>query len=88
MSKVHDYLTRDLVSGQYNFPPAGTLPYTRFKKDLASLDKVRAAFLADRDRRSQEEQDSLTHLFASLQDLDASRSPVLRSLIFHGPTPK
>ncbi|HET8966504.1 MAG TPA: hypothetical protein VFN20_09840, partial [Candidatus Acidoferrum sp.] len=57
-------------------------------KDLASLDKVRAAFLADRDRRSQEEQDSLTHLFASLQDLDASRSLVLRSLIFHGPTPK
>jgi hypothetical protein len=49
---------------------------------------VRAAFLADRDRRSQEEQDSLTHLFASLQDLDASRSLVLRSLIFHGPTPK
>jgi hypothetical protein len=30
MSKVHDYLTRDLVSGQYHFPPAGTLPYTRF----------------------------------------------------------
>jgi NIPSNAP. len=145
MSKVHDYLTRDLVSGQYNFPPAGTLPYTRFNffkvkpgkgadfrkawekynkpvfeklvadgvvlgygfaveeirtegefthfvwydiKDLASLDKVRAAFLADRDRRSQEEQDSLTHLFASLQDPDASRSLVLRSLIFHGPTPK
>jgi hypothetical protein len=145
MSKVHDYLTRDLVSGQYNFPPAGTLPYTRFNffkvkpgksadfrkawekynkpvfdklvadgavlgygfaveeirtegefthfvwydvKDLASFDKVRTAFLADRDRRSQEEQDSLTHLFVSLQDLDASRSLVLRSLIFHAPTPK
>jgi hypothetical protein len=145
MSKVHDYLTRDLVSGQYNFPAAGVLPYTRFNffkvkpgkgadfrkawekynkpvfdklvadgvvlgygfaveeirtegefthfvwydiKDLASMDKVRAAFLADRDRRSQEEQDSLTHLFVSLQDLDASRSAVLRSLIFHAPTPK
>jgi hypothetical protein len=145
MSKVHDYLTRDLVSGQYNFPPAGTLPYTRFNffkakpgkgadfrkawekynkpvfdklvadgvvlgygfaveeirtegefthfvwydtKDLASLDKVRAAFLADRDRRSQEEQDSLTHLFASLQDPDATRSEVLRSLIFRAAPPK
>jgi hypothetical protein len=57
-------------------------------KDLASFDKVRAAFIADRDHRSQEEQDSLTHLFMSLQDLDASRSEVTRSLIFHVPTPK
>jgi hypothetical protein len=145
MSKVHDYLTRDLVSSDYHVPPAGTLPYTRFNfvkvkpgkaadyrrawekynkpvfdklvadgvilgyglatedirtdgdfthfvwfdtKDLASMDKFRAAFIADRDRRSQEEQESLTHLFASLQDLDASRSEVGRSLIFHAPAPK
>lgn len=57
-------------------------------KDLGSLDKVRAAFIADRDRRSPEEQDSITHLFADLQDVDASRSEVVRSLIFHVPAPK
>jgi hypothetical protein len=57
-------------------------------KDLASFDKVRTAFLADRDHRSQEEQDAITHLFVSLTDVDASRSEVGRSLIFHMPTPK
>jgi hypothetical protein len=57
-------------------------------KDLASMDKVRAAFLADRDKRSQEERDAITHLFASLTDPDAARSEVTRSLIFHLPTPK
>jgi hypothetical protein len=57
-------------------------------KDLASFDKVRAAFLADRDHRSQEEQDTITHLFVSLTDVDASRSEVGRSLIFHVATAK
>jgi hypothetical protein len=145
MSKVHDYLTRDLVIGFSPSSAAGSLPFVRYNfakvkpgkgsdyrkawekynkpifeklaadgvvlayglsvedirtdgdfthyvwyavKDLASFDKVRAAFLADRDRRSQEEQDSLTGLFVSLQDVDASRSEVVRSLIFHVPTPK
>jgi len=145
MSKVHDYLTRDLVIGLSPSAPAGVLPYSRYNffkvkpgkgadfrkawekynkpifdklladgvvlayglavedirtdgdfthfvwydvKDLASLDKVRAAFIADRDRRSQEEQDALTHLFVSLQDADASRSEVARSLIFHVSAPK
>jgi hypothetical protein len=145
MSKVHDYLTRDLVIGFSPSSAAGSLPFVRYNfakvkpgkgsdyrkawekynkpifeklaadgvvlayglsvedirtdgdfthyvwyavKDLASFDKVRAAFLADRDRRSQEEQDSLTSLFVSLQDVDASRSEVVRSLIFHVPTPK
>jgi hypothetical protein len=145
MSKVHDYLTRDLVIGLSPSTPTGILPYTRYNfvkvkpgkgadfrkawekynkpvfdklmadgvimayglavedirtegdfthfvwygvKDLASLDKVRAAFTADRDRRSQEEQDSLTHLFVSLQDADASRSEVSRALIFHVGSPK
>ena len=145
MSKVHDFLTRDLVIGLSSSAPAGVLPYSRYNfskvkpgkggdfrkawekynkpvfdklladgvilayglaveeirtdgdfthfvwydvKDLASLDKVRAAFVADRDRRSQEEQDALTHLFVSLQDADATRSEVYRSLIFHVPTPK
>jgi hypothetical protein len=145
MSKVHDYLTRDLVIGFG--PPSGSaaLPFVRYNfvkvkagkgsdyrkawekynkpvfeklaadgvvmayglsveeirtdgdfthyvwyavKDLASFDKVRAAFMADRDHRSQEEQDAITHLFVSLQDTDASRSEVVRSLIFHLPTPK
>jgi hypothetical protein len=145
MSKVHDYLTRDLVIGFSPSSAAGSLPFVRYNfakvkpgkgsdyrkawekynkpifeklaadgvvlayglsvedirtdgdfthyvwyavKDLASFDKVRAAFMADRDRRSQEEQDSLTSLFVSLQDVDASRSQVVRSLIFHVPTPK
>jgi len=145
MSKVHDYLTRDLVIGFG--PPSGSaaLPFVRYNfvkvkagkgsdyrkawekynkpvfeklaadgvvmayglsveeirtdgdfthyvwyavKDLASFDKVRAAFIADRDRRSQEEQDSLSGLFVGLQDVDASRSEVVRSLIFHLPAPK
>jgi len=145
LTKVHDYLTRDLVIGFAPTSGAGTLPYVRYNfvkvkpgmageyrktwekynkpifeklaadsvilayglsvedirtdgdfthyvwyavKDMASLDKVRAAFVADRDRRSQEEQDAINHLFASLQDLDATRSEVLRSLIFHVPAPK
>jgi hypothetical protein len=145
LSKVHDFLTRDLVIGLSSSSPSGVLPFTRFNffkvkpgkgndfrkawekynkpvfdklladgtvlayglaveevrtegdfthfvwydvKDLASFDKVRAAFLADRDRRSQEEQDALTHLFVSLVDPDASRSQVGRSLIFHVGTPK
>ena len=57
-------------------------------KDLASQDKVRAAFLADRDKRSSEEQEAITHLFVSLTDPDAARSELTRSLIFHVPAPK
>jgi hypothetical protein len=52
-------------------------------KDLASMDKVRAAFIADREHRSQDEQDAITNAFVSVQDVDASRSSVGRSLIFH-----
>jgi hypothetical protein len=52
-------------------------------KDLASMDKIRAAFNGDREHRSQEEQDAIVSLFASLTDLDASRSEVDRSIIFH-----
>jgi hypothetical protein len=57
-------------------------------KDLASQDKVRAAFLADRDKRSTEEQEAVTHLFTNLTDPDAARTELVRSLIFHLPTPK
>jgi hypothetical protein len=146
MSKVHDYLTRDLVFGFSSSPsPSGLLPFTRYNyvkvlpgmgadyrkawekynkpvfeklasdgvvlayglaveevrtdgdfthfvwyavKDLASFDKVRAAFMADRDHRSQEEQDAIIRLFVSLQDLDATRSAITRSLMFHLGAPK
>jgi hypothetical protein len=57
-------------------------------KDMASQDKVRAAFLGDRDKRSPEEQEAIAHLFAELTDPDASRSELTRSLIFKLPTPK
>ena len=52
-------------------------------KDLASMDKIRAAFIGDRDHRSQEEQDAITNLFASLTDLDASRAEIDHAVIFH-----
>jgi hypothetical protein len=52
-------------------------------KDLASMDKIRAAFNSDREHRSQEEQDAIVSLFASLTDLDASRSEVDHAIIFH-----
>jgi len=57
-------------------------------KELGDMEKVRSAFLADRDRRSQEEQDAMTNLFSGLLDLDASRQEVTRSVIFHLPKPK
>jgi hypothetical protein len=57
-------------------------------KDLATQDKVRAAFLADRDKRSPEEQEAIIHLFTSLTDPDAARTELMRSLIFHLPSPK
>jgi hypothetical protein len=57
-------------------------------KELAAMDKVRSAFIADRGHRTQEEQDAISNLFASLLDLDAARSEVGRSIIFHVPAPK
>jgi hypothetical protein len=58
--------------------------FTWYKmKDLASMDKIRSAFIGDRDHRSQEEQDAITHLFTSLTDVDASRSEIDHDVIFH-----
>lgn len=57
-------------------------------KDLAAMDKVRAAFIADREHRTQEEQDAISNLFNSLLDADASRGGLARSLIFHVPAAK
>ncbi len=57
-------------------------------KDLASMDKVRAAFLGDRNKRSTEEQEAITRLFGELTDGDAARSELTRSLIFRLPGAK
>ncbi len=51
-------------------------------KDLAAFDKVRAAFTADRDKRSQEEQDAISAEFLKTIEPDASRSEVGRSIMF------
>ena len=51
-------------------------------KDLGSLEKIRSAFSADRDKRSQEEQDAITAEFLKTIDPDASRSEVGRSIMF------
>jgi hypothetical protein len=57
-------------------------------KDLATQDKARAEFLADREKRSPEEQEAIAHLFAELTDPDANRTQLTRALIFRLPTPK
>jgi len=51
-------------------------------KELAQFEKVRSAFLADRDHRSQEEQNAINELFATLTDPDAARSEVDHAVIF------
>ena len=57
-------------------------------KDLASQDKARAAFLGDREKRSAEEQEAITHLFTELTDPDANRTELTRSVIFRLPNQK
>jgi hypothetical protein len=52
-------------------------------KDLASIEKVRAAYTADREKRSQEEQDVISAEFLKVTDPEASRSEVTRSIMFH-----
>lgn len=54
---------------------------------LGDWDKVRAAFIADREHRSQEERDAISHTFQHLTDSDASRQLLTRSVIFHVPPP-
>ena len=51
-------------------------------KDLGAFEKVRAAYTADRDKRSQEEQDAITAEFLKTIEPDASRSEVGRSIMF------
>jgi hypothetical protein len=92
---VYDKLVADGVILAYGFDVEDVRTsgeFTHFTwvdtKDLAAMDKVRAAFIADRDRRTQEEQDAITNLFVSALDTDASRGGMARSLIFHVPAPK
>src|SRR6185369_15306404 len=56
--------------------------------DMTGLDKIGAAFAADRARRSQEEQNSIAEQFASVTEPDKARSIVTRSRMFRLPTTK
>jgi hypothetical protein len=92
---VYDKLVADGVILGYGFDVEEVRTsgeFTHFTwvdtKDLATMDKLRAAFMADRERRTQEEQDAISNLFGSLVDADASRGEIARSLIFHAPAPK
>jgi len=56
--------------------------------EMGDWDKVRAAFIADRNRRSDEEQAAISHAFNKVTDADASRGLATRSILFHVPAPK
>jgi hypothetical protein len=47
------------------------------------MEEVRAAYTADREKRSQEEQDVISAEFLKVADPEASRSEVTRSIMFH-----
>ena len=49
--------------------------------DLAGMDAVRAAFIADRDKRSEDERDTIAATMNALTDADASRSQVSRLVV-------
>ena len=56
--------------------------------DSAGLDKIAAAFAADRNRRSEEERNSINELFTSVTEPDKARSVVTKSRIFRLPAAK
>ena len=56
--------------------------------DMSGIDKIGAAFAADRARRTDEEQNSIAELFASVTEPDKARSVVTRSRIFRLPAAK
>jgi hypothetical protein len=56
--------------------------------DMAGLDKIGPAFTADRQRRSEEERNSIMELFGSVTEPDKARSVVTRSRIFRIPPAK
>ena len=56
--------------------------------DMGDWDKIRAAFIADREHRSEEERNAISRAFEHLTDADAARGLVTRSIMFHVPAPK
>jgi hypothetical protein len=56
--------------------------------NMSGMDKIGAAFAADRARRTEDEQASITELFTSVTEPDKARSVVTRSRIFRLPTAK
>jgi hypothetical protein len=56
--------------------------------DMSGMDKIAAAFAADRARRTDEEQSSMSELFANVTEPDKARSVVTRSRIFRLPPAK
>ena len=56
--------------------------------DMAGLDKIGATFAADRARRPQDEQDSITQAFTAVTEPDMARAIVTRSRIFRLPAAK
>jgi len=51
-------------------------------KDLGSMEKIRSAYVVDREKRSPEEQEAISAAFADVLDSDASRSEVDHDVIF------
>ena len=56
--------------------------------EMSDWDKLRAAFIADREHRSAEEQSAISEAFNDVTDADASRGLATRSIMFHVPAPK
>jgi len=56
--------------------------------NMSGLDKIAAAFAADRARRTEAERSQITEAFTSVTDPDMSRSMVTRSRIFKLAPPK
>lgn len=51
-------------------------------KSVDAFDKIRAAFIADRAKRSQEERDAISAMFGAATEADAATSAVTQALIF------
>ena len=56
--------------------------------NMSDWDKIRAAFAADREHRSEKEREAISDAFNDLTDADAARQLVTRSIMFHVPAPK
>ena len=56
--------------------------------NMAGLDKIAAAFAADRGRRTEDERDFITQAFTDVTEPDKARSIVTRSRIFRVAPPK